>query len=345
MSKPKLYAPILKWKSGEQVALQNLQPEQKSLIIPVLEFVDRHESVKILKELEACYNLPVYVDTSYIDQDGEQHLTSLIEEANKIKKELYPVVYYDDFPELANKLSTITSRMLLRIPVPEEIDGPDYTTIFETVANWGRETPVNLDVMLDLSVIANKREAQLLLSTLNILINQHLVTNPIFDRIILAMTCFPENLSSISSGEAKFFERYELKLFQKVLHETNSNIKKKLIFSDYGVTKFTDTDLNFSKMRYGPLPKIRYTTHDYYWVLKGAKNRITGEWIRSRQAMANEILESEYYYGEHFSFGDLEIKERALGEKGPGGNTNWVTIDTNHHITVVIEELSSLFGF
>ena len=206
-----------------------------------------------------------------------------------------------------------------------------------------REVPVNLDVMPDLSVIANKREAQLLYSALEVLINQHLATNPIFDRIILAMTCFPENLSSISSGESKFFERYELKLLQKILHELN-DIKSKLIFSDYGVTKFTDTDLDYSKMRYGPLPKIRYTTPDHYWVLKGAKNRVTGEWIRSRQEMADEILKSKYYRGEHFSFGDCEIKERALGKKGPGSNTNWVTIDTNHHITVVIEELSSLFG-
>ena len=207
-----------------------------------------------------------------------------------------------------------------------------------------REVPVNLDVMPDLSVIANKREAQLLYSALEVLINQHLATNPIFDRIILAMTCFPENLSSISTGESKFFERYELKLFQKVLREVNNDIKSKLIFSDYGVTKFTDTELDFSKMRYGPLPKIRYTTPDHYWVLKGAKNRITDEWIRSRQDMAIEILESEYYYGENFSFGDLEIKERALGKKGPGNNTNWVTIDANHHITVVIQQLSNLFG-
>ncbi|NLP43892.1 MAG: hypothetical protein GX351_04635 [Peptococcaceae bacterium] len=134
MSNP-IYVPILKWKSGEQVALQNLQPEHKSFIIPVLELVDRHEPVKILQDLGACYKLPVYVDTSFIDQDGELHLTSLIEKAHYIGKELYPVVYYDDFPELANQLSTMTNRMLLRVPVPEEIDGPDYSNIFEKVAN------------------------------------------------------------------------------------------------------------------------------------------------------------------------------------------------------------------
>lgn len=247
-------------------------------------------------------------------------------------------------PELANQLSTMTNRMLLRVPVPEELDGPDHSTIFETVANWKKNVQISLDIMLDLSVIADKREANLLYSELVTLINQHLVKNPMFDRIILAMTCFPKDLSSISSGESKFFERYELKLFQKILHKFNNDIKSKLIFSDYGVTKFTDTELDFSKMRYGPLPKIRYTTPNHYWVLKGAKNRVTGEWIRSRQAMANEILKSSYYYEEHFSFGDLEIKERALGKKGPGNNTNWVTIDANHHITVVIEELSSLYG-
>lgn len=345
MPEAKRYVPILKWKSGEQIALAHLRPEHKTVIIPFLELVNPQTPAEILKQLEGCYDFPVYIDTSMIDQEDEQHLTTLMQEAKNAEKEIYPVVYYEDFTELADQLSNLTNRMLLRVSVPEEIDGPDYSTIFSKVVNWKQGKQVFLDVMLDLYVLADERKAKVLYSELKSVINKHLATNPVFDRVIIAMTCFPENLSSLPSGESKFFKRYEIKIFQKLLHEvSNDHIKSRLLFSDYGVTKFTDTDIDFSQMRYGPLPKIRYTTPEHYWVLKGAKNRVTDTWIRSRQDMASEILNSKYYYGENFSFGDLEIKERALEKKGPGNNTNWVAIDANHHITVVIEELSKLFG-
>jgi hypothetical protein len=60
--------------------------------------------------------------------------------------------------------------------------------------------------------------------------------------------------------------------------------------------------------------------------------------------MAKEVFNADYYFGDEFSFGDLDIKERAfnLNKKGPGSSTNWVTIEANHHIAVVVEQLSKI---
>lgn len=95
-------------------------------------------------------------------------------------------------------------------------------------------------------------------------------------------------------------------------------------------------------MRYGVLPKARYTLEDQYWILKGAKDRRTNRWIRGAKDLAEDIFKSTHYFGESFSFGNLEIKERALQIKGPGNSTNWVTIAANHHIAVVLEQLSKM---
>lgn len=99
-------------------------------------------------------------------------------------------------------------------------------------------------------------------------------------------------------------------------------------------------------MKYGVLPKARYTLDDHYWVLKGAKDREKNRWIRGAKTLAEDIYKSPHFYGDSFSFGDLDIKERALtlNNKGPGNSTNWVTISANHHIAVVLKQLSTIPG-
>jgi len=187
----------------------------------------------------------------------------------------------------------------------------------------------------------------LLYAELKNVLNTYIKDAEIFQKSIIAVTSFPENLSQLSAGESVLFDRLDIVIFKKIMqHRGLESIKNHLYFSDYGVSKFTETEIDFSKLRYGIMPKAKYTTSEKYWVLKGAKNHLTKKWIKDHKAIALEILNSPYYYREDFSFGDLEIMERAnsLNGKGPGNNTNWVTIDTNHHIAVVIEELSKIYG-
>ena len=122
-------------------------------------------------------------------------------------------------------------------------------------------------------------------------------------------------------------------------HFKGHSVYHKLSYADYGVTKFTDHELDFSKMKNGILPKIKYTTFDSYIVLKGKKS------VRTYTDMSKEIIESDYYLGKDFSFGDLDIYKRGTKQSGPGNNTQWVTINANHHISVVLEQLSNLDAF
>ncbi|HOV80193.1 MAG TPA: hypothetical protein PK728_08795 [Bacillota bacterium] len=344
MSQKIFYAPILKWKTGEKTALQALHQIQKKRITPILELTDYQEPSKVIGDLCNCYEYAVYVDTIYVDEGDRQYLTSLIEESKNRNQTIHPVLYFEDLPDLANKISP--NRIVVRVPVPEDIDGPDYQTIFDYLDEWSKNNSINLDIMLDLNVIDTKQRANLLYMEVKNVLKTYIINNHTWQRIIIAMTSFPEDLSSIPAGESRFFERLDIKIFEKLYKEQSlSTLKSRLVFSDYGVTKFTDTDIDFSKLRHGILPKAKYTTSHQYWVLKGEKNHLTKTWIKDHKAIAQEICNSKYYYGEDFSFGDLEIRERAYGlnNKGPGNNTNWVAIDANHHISVVIEELSKIF--
>lgn len=339
------YCPILKWKAGEKAALQNLYPEQKDSIVPVIEIADLVNPLNFLEELKGCYEKPVYVDTIYVDQGERNYIISLFEAFKKAGILAFPVLYYDDFPELANKLTDSVNRFLVRIPVPEDIDGPSYQDIIDSLSEWSKKnTKSSTDLMLDLDIVSDKREANLQLREVKNIIFTYLLENKFYNNIIIAVTSFPGSLSTMPAGGNEMFDRYDIRLFEKILDKM---IFKQLIphimFSDYGVTKFTDTEIDFSKLRHGVLPKARYTTNNYYWVLKGEKDRKTKQWVKNYKKLAEEIINSEVYYGDKFSFGDLEIKERANGLKGPGNNMNWVTISANHHIAVVVEQLSKIY--
>ncbi|WP_405175597.1 hypothetical protein MHI27_03530 [Paenibacillus sp. FSL H8-0261] len=344
--KSRIYCPILKWKAGEKVALEKLTPSQKSSIIPILELVDCGDPERIIGELNLTLKgQPAYLDTHYCDDNGSL-LKSILELAREHDLNYFPVLYYDDLPEYADGLLYLAKRALFRIPVPEDIDGDNYDSIFKSLVDWKKERDTPIDIMLDVNFMDGKVQASTKLSELKTVIRSHVLNCDCIEYVIIASTSFPEDLSGLASGEDTFIERYEIKIFNKLFIEPEfSLIKDRLRMSDYGVTRFTDTDLDFSRMKYGILPKARYTLQDKYWILKGKKDRTTKIMIRGHKEIALEIYRSPYYYGESFSYGDLDLKERALGEngKGPGNNTSWVTIAANHHIVAVTDELSKLY--
>lgn len=344
MMRERKYMPILKWKSGEKIALEKLSDKQKSFICPILEVFEYEDAATIVHDLTKFKDMPCYLDTSYVEEDISL-LTSIIRESREKSIMIFPVLYYENFPSDANDISEFTDRLLVRVTVPEDIDGESYETIFKSVADWKKGKDLQVDVMLDLFFIEDKNSANLKLSELKNVLNDHIIKNESLSNIIIASTCFPDSLATLAAGENMVVDRYEMKIYKKIFEDPRySVLKNRLIYADYGVTRFTDTELDFSRMKYGPLPKVRYTIPDKYWILKGKRNTETRQVIRNYVTIAREIIESKNYYGETFSFGDQEIKERALGinGKGPGNHTNWVTIAANHHIAVVVEELSTL---
>jgi hypothetical protein len=139
---------------------------------------------------------------------------------------------------------------------------------------WNHEKAISIDIMLDLGVITSDRDIARGYSDLRTIINGCLIDSETFSRIIIAISTFPEDLSNIPAGQNVQLARLDIKLFERVLNDFVT-IKNHLAFSDYGVTKFTETDIDFSKLKLGILPKAKYTTSDFYWVLKGKKHHLT----------------------------------------------------------------------
>ncbi|WP_313563186.1 beta family protein [Ruminiclostridium cellobioparum] len=328
------YVPVLKWKSGEKESINRLYPDHKNRIIPLIELVDSINASTLSMELDSIFTGPILIDN--LVDSNYQFFKDLF--SNDNTKHLIPVFYIDDLfdnPSIVNSFAEVA----IRLPVPEPIDSLSYATFFSKLFTV---TSIKITIILDLIFINNIQTATLKYTALQALMSQLLKYDDNINNIVISSTSFPEDLTALEAGSDVKYKRYEFMLFNKVKELNEIEIlKNKLIYSDYGINKFTDTNIDFSKLQYGVLPKIKYTTDEFYYIQKAEKDRLKNVYTVSVYDMAKKIVDSDFFYGKDFSFGDSEIFDRSEGKKGPGGNTNWVTYTTTHHIAVVLNQLSN----
>lgn len=341
MLKQTTYYPVVKWKTGERIALQELREEQKNKIIPIAEVVDSDLSISSFLDVCASFPNPFVVDTIFVD-DERTMLLEMLNQAMNRNQQLIPLLYVSDIETPDSEIITKAANLAILMPVPADFEGPSYESIFEAISRMGK-SPNKIDLILDLGMITDRGKASTAYDILKSFLATHTARLSQFRKVVIRCSSFPTDLSSVQSGTTVSFTRYDIKMFYQLI---NGSVGKpylhQLAFSDYGVTKFTETDIDFSLLKYGILPKIKYTTSDSYFVSKGKKDHERGEWILSYKDLSRMIVAADYYYGQNFSFGDQQIFDISQPNNKIGNSTNWVTFCANHHIAVVVDELSNL---
>lgn len=331
------YVPILKWKAGEKNALKHLDQNQLGSILPIVELVDPIDESILINEIKESTFHSAFIDNLSSEETDFQFYKNIVTSGEKSGLYLIPIFYIDDL--FNNDLAYKYDEIGIRLQVPEPINSLSYNDFFTKIF---KNINSKIDIILDLTFVEDVQVATLknvgLKETLNQLKNYYSKIN----KLIISSTSFPENLNDLEAGEEKKYIRYELSIFDKIVNNKEySNLIDKLIYSDYGVNKFTDSDIDFSKLQYGVLPKIKYTTNDFYYVQKGKKDRLHNIYSVSVFDMCSKITNSGFYYGKDFSYGDEEIYTKAIQKEGPGGNKDWVTISTVHHIAAILKQLSN----
>ena len=85
---------------------------------------------------------------------------------------------------------------------------------------------------------------------------------------------------------------------------------------------------------------IRYTTADHWLIVKGKNVRQYG--FDQYFELCRTLVELPEYSGENFSWGDRFIMRCARGSGGPGNATTWRKVGTNHHLTLVAQQLATV---
>jgi hypothetical protein len=151
-------------------------------------------------------------------------------------------------------------------------------------------------------------------------------------RIIFQATSYPLKNPAPAKGERRV-SRAEWLIWQRIV-QLDPKIKDFVIFGDFGAD---NAHIDFSAGGRA-IAHLRYATDTDWLVARGEADWNT---IRS---VADRIVRSGSFCGELFSAGDEFIASRARGLAGIGNPTIWRSVNMNHHMSLVISRLGSLYG-
>ena len=150
---------------------------------------------------------------------------------------------------------------------------------------------------------------------------------------------FPVDMSGIASDSQKKVSRVEVELW-KALLTAHPLIGRKSKYSDYGILNPERPDVDLVTMR--PSGKIRYATEKEWIIVKGHSLR-KGDKYQQYHELSGEVASLPEFREQH-CWGDKYIDKCSRRVAGTGNLTTWVRVDTNHHLTLVGEQISNLLG-
>ncbi len=351
----KIYMPILKGKSGEFTALKNLSSTVKKNIIPLIEVdpVDIDIDTGFAKKSYNNHLDGYFKKFTEIGEDVSHYLI----DANLIDEEH---ISSEDIDPLENILSQLTENKIKAIPVINLYCQQWYRSSIKKNINHSlglRVTPLDLLAPDDINNLlreleVTKAETYLIIDfeyvddESNHIKNIHKAIKAIQDLsewkdVVLAAGSFPTDMSGIDRGISSV-TRIEWRAWCNLIQQPN--LGRNFIFADYAVQhpefRRLEVDPRFISMT----ASIRYTGQEDFIIIKGKNVRQHG--YEQFGDHSQVLVKHPAYSGKDFSDGDSQIhvyaEKRDLGEsKGFGNATTWRWISTNHHITLVVNQLSS----
>jgi len=344
-----LYVPCLRGKKGEITAIAQLPSNVRDRMLPLLDVPRRGlraatEHLNLFAETVA-QNYPgrsIMLDLHQWRPDARaennEHVLSYTKARfDELGVSVNPVVGYDrwDDPEYQQAICDLKigngQRFCIRLEsdAMEDMNDPDF---FEDrigdLLQKMELSPTNCYVMLDFADLSQVAVSDLLAEADFAL---RFLGQRGFKDLIVVGSSMPPSITTLirkvkSSG---YISRREM-LVWKALKQEHSG----LIFGDYAIRNPKLVEDVIAPNING---KIRYTIENRHFVVRGHSMQIFPKGAQNHD-LAQAIIDSEHYMGPSFSWGDLRIQE--CSEKTFRGNsTDWIAIDTNHHLHAVMAEI------
>ncbi len=349
MNSKNMYVPILKWKAGEQRALEGLPVNERKYVMPLIEIIPNNNEVStkeyIIDNMQKVCKFwsesPCFIDIfSLLEYDIDEPEHPLIVAYNTIRNSCSPIFIINKDIDKASlrALCGILSNKKQHIAIKlyeNELDDDGIldklNAILEKTNLTTREVHIILDFQ-DISSLSQKRLAKIYKRTL--------LDFPLLDKwasITIAASNFPNNLSEFEVGVSSL-PRTEWLSWNDIINDNQISNICKFWFGDYAINGV------YLPPEYQPYmamsANIRYTTSNEWIIFKGRSVRSLG--FEQFPKICNDIINSDLYYGKNFSLGDLIIYQCAKGEVGTGNATTWRKVGTSHHISVVASQIASL---
>jgi hypothetical protein len=353
----KHYVPVLKWKQGEQQALQELSGPVKSFVTPLIEIppvpwnytlgvatktIDQH-LLRTSDQLYSCWGCSdiLFLDMHLVPpgermSDGRHPLKYVFDEARLLGVSLIPVTGLGrdtHYQTAVREISSVDRRgICLRIS-DEHLDDDDLESLLRDTLDAVASRRAEVDLILDLADISGENPRRLSRYLVDAI--RRLERFRSWRTITLVSSSFPRDLSAIPRDAIDAIPRKDWEVWNHVL---SSSSGRKPSFGDYAIQHPEPPEIDPRIMRMSA--SIRYTADTEWLIVKGRNVKTYG--YGQYHDLCRHIVADPRFYGEDFSWGDEYIAECSRGETGTGNATTWRRVGTSHHIKVVCEQIASL---
>jgi len=358
------YIPCLRWKQGEYLAVWPLLETTKCAITPLIEIpelgwdfkekklkktIDEHLSDFVLKKIYKKWGDSFcFVDLKLIGPS--ERLPNGIHPVKYVFDDLriegcsaVPVTGLDRDKAYQQEVKTILTKdkngVCLRVSI-EEADKSSFTKDVNSLLSALNVKVDNCDIIVDLGAPNFVPPEGFSKAIQNIVSNLPNLNK--WRTFTIIGTSFPETMASIKKG-GEIVPRLEWRLYKLLVVNFQKAGLRLPAFGDYAINhpKVSKIDMRIVK----PSASIRYTIDDGWYIVKGenVKDKKFGK-FKQYHKLSKQVLDSPYYCGPTFSWGDNYIQECARGTGKTGNLSTWRQVGTNHHIVKVTRDIASFYA-
>jgi len=341
---------------GEYQALFKLEAARKPFVVPLIEVLppdfdfEKWRPKKDVNEHLTDFGeqlrkkwgeRPAMLDGRQLPPEtrmanGMHPMTFLFNAARAHGASLTPVVALDSDPHYQAAVRDIGALdmkgVVLRCALEEALD-PEFDAHVSTLLLALGIDLMQLDVVLDLRSPAYEPQGALV-AVIRAALSRASVAGA--RSVVVLAASFPEALTALKLP-IQAVSREEWRLY-KALVAVLGPLERRPAFGDYAVAAITFAQGDMRFMRGSP--NVRYTVADG-WLIARTKRK-KGETNHAYPGLCGLIIGSGQYRGAAFSEGSAYIHGCHAGVLSRGNHTTWKWVATNHHITVVLDDLAKL---
>lgn len=354
------YVPILQSKRAEFTALHQMSNDAKVRLTPLINVIPvpwnhtKNEPQKTLKAhldkiiayIEKSWpgNYSLFLDLMYVASkdeviEGRHSAIYCLETLHHYRQKIIPVTGFDRDDNYQNAIKSIVRRHKLGICFriqQDELD--DLNELADALDDLLRKFDIEAkfcDVILDFEALPLKdvRDPATYISG----IIRAFPDLTKWRTFTIAGSNFPKILEMNADSDT-LIPRTEYLLWSQIVMD--DDIPRLPSFGDYSIQHPEISDLDFRKIKSSV--NLRYTTEAHWRVYK-AREKFRYGYVQFNE-ICNDLIDTQEYYGSHFSVGDKYIDECAKNTNGPGTPEIWRRVGFNHHMTVVAKQLANLDG-
>lgn len=357
----KHYVPILKGKEGEFRALSKMSSRLRNGITPLIDIpridlnVDTGRPVctveihmdKKAKKISACWpkNQSIIVDGYDLEvdlatSDGVHFMDYLFRKLRWNRTNAIPAIGLDRYtnPEYLQAIQKIVNEdrrgVCVRL-LKEDMETPrDTYTILKEIVALLRLPASKVHLLLDLRSVSESEVDEV--ADIATYFLSDLPSANGWQMVTIAASGFPENLGCVGPDSVKYLARSELLVYRKLRFNKNM-IKRFPSFGDYGICH--PDLLDFDPRIHRPSAAIRYTLEKDWLIIKARS--LKKYKFNQFFTLSDKLRKRPEFYGSGFSWGDNYISECADCAVGCGNLMTWRQVGTNHHLTLVSEQIAS----